>query len=67
MVRVAIGQRVTPKGYEMRLSKVRFWAAALVAFLLGFPFTDKVFAGVSDVVGSSIDLGLSIADSAGGS
>lgn len=51
----------------MRLSRVRFWAAGLVAFLLGFPFSEKVFARTSDLIGSSIDLGLSIADSAGGS
>lgn len=51
----------------MRISRTRLWAAGLVAFLLGFPFTEKVFAGAGDIVQSSLDLGLAIADSAGGS
>jgi hypothetical protein len=52
----------------MRFSKIRLWAAGLVAFLFGFPLTEKVLAASSwDVIGSSIDLGMSIADSAGDS
>ncbi len=51
----------------MRFGRVRLWAAGLVAFLVGFPLSEKALAGVSDVFGSSLDLGLAIADSAGGS
>ena len=52
----------------MRLRRVRLWAAGLVAFLMGIPFTERVLGGGSwDVFDSSLDLGLAIADSAGGS
>lgn len=51
----------------MRFDRLRLWVAATVAFLLGFPLSDKALASGWDVVGSSIDLGLSIADSARGS
>ena len=49
----------------MRITRIRLWAAGLVAFLLGFPMTEKVIAGTSDIFESSIGLGLAIADSAG--
>ena len=56
------------KEYSMRLRRVRLWAAGLVAFLMGIPFTERVLGGGAwDVFDSSLDLGLAIADSAGGS
>ena len=51
----------------MRLGRLRFWCAAVVAFLLGIPFTEKAVAQGFDVFLSSLDLGLAIADSAGSS
>lgn len=51
----------------MRLTRLRFWCAAVVAFLLGIPFTESAVAQGFDVFRSSLDLGLSIADSVGGS
>ena len=51
----------------MRFSRIRLWIAGLVAFLLGFPLSDKVLAGGFDIFDSSVGLGLAIADSAGGS
>jgi hypothetical protein len=51
----------------MSLSRIRLWAAGLVAFLLGFPLSEKVMADALDVLDASIGLGLAIADSAGGS
>jgi len=56
------------KGKEiMRFDRIRLWAAGLVAFLLGFPLSDKVLASAGDIIDSSLGLGLAIADSAGGS
>jgi len=49
----------------MRKNKIRL--AGLIAFLLGMPLTEKAFGGWEDVVGSSIDLGWSIARIARGS
>ena len=51
----------------MRFSRVRLWIAGFVAFLLGFPLSEKVFAGAGDVLASSLLLGRSIADSVGDS
>jgi len=51
----------------MRFNRVRLWAAGLVAFLMGFPFSEKALAQTTDIIESSIALGLAIADSAGGS
>ncbi len=51
----------------MKITRVRLFVAGIVAFMMGIPFTERVFAGGSDVVGSAIDLGLAIADSAQGS
>jgi len=54
----------------MRFGRIRFWAAALVAFLLGFPLAAQASAqstSVSDILDSSLNLGLAIADSAGNS
>lgn len=51
----------------MRFSRIRLWIAGLVAFLMGFPLSEKVLAGGSDIFGSSLGLGLAIADSAEGS
>ena len=52
---------------DMRFGRMRLWAAGLVAFLMGFPFSGKAFGATSDIIDSSIGLGLSIADSAGDS
>ncbi len=49
------------------MRKTRFYLAGLVAFLLGMPLTEKAFAQGEDIVTSAIDLGLAIANSAGGS
>lgn len=51
----------------MRFGRVRLWVAGFVAFLFGFPLTEKALAGAFDIFGSSLDLGLAIADSAGDS
>ncbi|MCA9250457.1 MAG: hypothetical protein R3E58_03265 [Phycisphaerae bacterium] len=51
----------------MRFSKTRLWIAGAVAFMFGFPLSEKAFAGFFDVVDTSIGLGLAIADSAGNS
>ena len=34
----------------MRSRRIRLWIAGLVAFLMGFPFSEKVFA-YHDIVG----------------
>jgi len=49
----------------MRLSRIRLWIAGLVAFLMGFPLSERVLADSYDIFTSSLDLGLAIADSAG--
>jgi len=54
----------------MRFGRIRFWVAGLVAFLLGFPFAEQASAqstNVTDIIDSSLNLGLAIADSAGNS
>ena len=51
----------------MRFARIRLWIAGLVAFLLGFPLSQKALAGALDILDSSIGLGLAIADSAEGS
>ena len=51
----------------MRFRRTRLWIAGVVAFAFGFPLSEKAFAGLFDVVDSSIGLGLAIADSAGNS
>ena len=51
----------------MRFSRMRLWVAGVVAFLMGFPFSEKVEAQVGDIFGASIGLGLAIADLAGNS
>lgn len=51
----------------MRFKRIRLWVAGLVAFLLGFPLSDKVLAGAGDIFDASVGLGLAIADSAGSS
>ena len=51
----------------MRLSRVKLWIAGAVAFLLGFPLSKKAMADAFDIFSSSLNLGLSIADSAGDS
>jgi len=59
--------------------RLRLYVAGMVAFLLGMPLSDKVFAlsdeairssswgGGFDIAGAAISLGLSIADVAEGS
>lgn len=51
----------------MSLKKMRFYLAGAIAFLLGMPLTEKVFAGTSDIIDSSLDLGFSIANASDGS
>ncbi len=34
----------------MRSSRFRVWTAGLVAFLMGFPFSEKVFAYHDDIL-----------------
>ena len=47
--------------------RMRLYTAGLVAFLLGFPLTEKAFGQAGDIIDAGIDLGLAIADSAGDS
>ena len=49
------------------MSRIRLFAAGVVAFLLGVPLSEKAFGGTGDIIETSIGLGLSIADSAGDS
>lgn len=51
----------------MRLSKLRFYLAGLVAFLIGVPLTEQAFGQAGPIVGGSFGLAGAIADSAGGS
>jgi hypothetical protein len=51
----------------MGLGRIRLYMAGLIAFLLGMPLTEKVFAGAGDIWYSAWDLGWSIADSSDGS
>jgi hypothetical protein len=50
-----------------RFNRIRTWLAGLIAFVIGFPFCEKVLAGGSDIAGSAVDLGLSIAGASDGS
>lgn len=51
----------------MKFDRVKLWIAGAIAFLMGFPLSNKVLASGWDVFESSLGLGLSIADSAGDS
>ncbi len=51
-----------------RFAKLRFYAAGLLAFLIGVPLTERAFAqDVGGIISSSIGLASSIADSASAS
>ena len=49
----------------MRFSRLRYWVAVLVAFVMGFPLSEKALAGGFDIVTSSFDFGRAIADLTG--
>ena len=49
------------------MSRIRLFAAAVVAFLLCASLTEKTFGATGDVIDTSINLGMAIADSAGDS
>ncbi|MHC5110569.1 MAG: hypothetical protein ACYTHJ_11915 [Planctomycetota bacterium] len=50
----------------MRFKRIKVSMAGLVAFLVGFPLSEKAMAGGAwDIATASLDLGLAIADSAG--
>lgn len=51
----------------MRLSRLRVYAAGLVAFLLGLPLTQKAFGQADDIIRASFNLADAIIDSAGDS
>ncbi len=52
----------------MKFGRIRLWMAGLVAFAMGFPLSEEAMAGDTfDIITSSFDLGLAIADSIGGS
>lgn len=52
----------------MRISKLRYYAAGLVAFLIGMPLTEKAFAQTAgDIVAASLSLADAIGASAGAS
>jgi hypothetical protein len=51
----------------MSFGKLRLFAAGLAAFLIGVPLTERAFGQVFDIIDASVNLGLAIADSAGGS
>jgi hypothetical protein len=46
------------------VTKLRVYAAGLLAFLIGVPLTEKAFGQIGDVIVSSIDLAGAIANSA---
>ena len=48
----------------MNRSKLRLYLAALVAFLLGMPLSEKALAGPEDIVFSAISLAAAITDAA---
>jgi len=50
----------------MRKSKLRFYAAAFAAFLIGVPLTEKALADSGDIAGAALNLALAIANSATG-
>ncbi|MFN0137220.1 MAG: hypothetical protein ACKVS9_14015 [Phycisphaerae bacterium] len=51
----------------MRFGRIRLWLAGLAAWMVGVPLTQKAYGQAGDIIDASIGLGLSIADSAGGS
>jgi hypothetical protein len=57
----------TRKEITMFSKKWRIYLAGLVAFLIGFPLTERAFGGVTDIITSGFDLGFSIADISKGS
>ncbi len=51
-----------------RFPKVRFYAAGLLAFLIGVPLTERAFAqDIGGIISNSVGLAASIADSAAAS
>jgi hypothetical protein len=51
----------------MRISKLRFWMAGVVALLVGIPMTEKAMAQPGDIIYSGLRLAGAIANSAGAS
>ncbi len=51
----------------MSLARLRWYAAGLIALLIGIPLTEKALAQADDIVQASLDLAEAIADSAGNS
>jgi hypothetical protein len=49
----------------MRISKLRFWTAGVVALLVGIPMTEKAMAQSGDIIVSAINLARAIGVSAG--
>lgn len=49
------------------MRRIQYYLAALAAFLLGMPLTQKAFAQVGDIIWASLDLADAIVDSAGDS
>lgn len=51
----------------MRLDRLRLYAAGLLAFLLGLPFTQQALADTEtgDIIGASVNLADAIVRSAG--
>lgn len=47
------------------MQRFRLYAAAVVAFLLGVPLTEKAMAQTGDIVFAGLNLADAIADSAG--
>ena len=51
----------------MRLKRLRWYTAALVAFVMGVPMAEQAEAANGGIVWAAIDLAFSIADVAGDS
>jgi hypothetical protein len=51
----------------MRSSRLRLYAAGLLAFLIGVPLTEQAYGQVGDIIWSSVNLAGAIADASGGS
>ena len=49
----------------MKISKLRFYVAGVVAFLIGVPLTERAFGQTGDIISASLDLAGAIASSAG--
>jgi hypothetical protein len=49
------------------LKRIRWSAAAAIAYLMGFPLVEKAAAGSGEIVGASISLAAAIIDVAGDS